>query len=69
MKKGNNGNRARIDHDVGVFGDFEIMCLVEKMDKINTQVRNFNTVVGTMQMKKMKNTISEINFSMGIRAG
>lgn len=45
------------------------MCLVEKMDKINTQVRNFNTVVGTMQMKKMKNTISEINFSMGITAG
>lgn len=24
MKKGDNGNRARIDHDVGVFRDFEI---------------------------------------------
>lgn len=45
------------------------MCLKEKMDKINTQVRNFNTVVVTMQMKKIKNTISEINFSMGITAG
>lgn len=45
------------------------MCLVEKMDKINIQVRNFNTMVGTMQMKKMEDIISEINFYMRITEG
>lgn len=41
------------------------MCLVEKVDKTDVQMRNFNTVVDIIKINKIKKKLSEIFFFYG----